>query len=576
MERAFPKVDSPAEFFEIVSDFRDPRDAVREAISNAFDAKAKQIAIEARIENFKGEDELVLQVTDDGEGMVPSAPDSTIPSLEAFFGLGQSTWDHDPETIGKKGHGTKTYFNSRRIEVWTWRDGKETYALMEEPRKFLAARQLPPYVYESKSTPTPNKTRTKIVVSGYNRNQTKGFSHDELRDFVLWRTKFGSVELELGRRANAGKKINLWGLGRKDWEVLDFGHKFAKENFDIKKLRERDSASPTKYFVKKWTATDLPVKGFPHITIDIVFYIEGDNAKDYNPMIRRRGRPGKEGMYAVEERYGLWACKDYIPVQPVTQWVAKGQRVGTKYHAFVNCQDFQLTANRGDIGNTREDLLKGIQDTTAEWFESTVLADKIYRQYEEELEREDIYREPKQEEEEFKKRKRAAQAKKIHRTINRTLLVRGPIDLVEPRQEVGVLSLFCTIYALNPTLFNFRIIDYDTRKGYDALVELKYGPDIGKESLRFVEFKKSLEREFDHSFTRLGGIVCWECNLANDEQVKDIGGEVRRLKITKPAAKAGHTKYMLVSETEEHNIEVFVLKDLLKERCKVEFKPRTS
>lgn len=337
MIRAFPKVDIAAEFFEIASDFRDPRDAVREAISNAFDAKANQITIEARIENFKGDDELVLELTDNGEGMVASEGDGAVPSLEAFFGLGHSTRRADPEAIGTKGHGTKTYFNSRRIEVWTWRDGNETYALMDEPRHFLAEKELPPYDYESKRASTEENAGTRIVVWGYNRNQTKGFSHDELRDFVLWWTKFGSVELELGHTANVQKELKLRGLGQKDWEALDFGHKFAKENFEIKKLRQKDAASPTKYFVKRWVAKDLPVKGFPHVSVDIAFYIEGDNAKDYNPMIRRRGRPVKEGMYPVEERYGLWACKDYIPVQRVTEWVARGQRVGTKYHAFVNC-----------------------------------------------------------------------------------------------------------------------------------------------------------------------------------------------------------------------------------------------
>ncbi len=132
------------------------------------------------------------------------------------------------------------------------------------------------------------------------------------------------------------------------------------------------------------------------------------------------------------------------------------------------------------------------------------------------------------------------------------------------------------MYALDPKLFNFQIIDYDTRKGYDALVKVRHGSEIGKESLRFVEFKKNLEREFDHSFRRLGGIICWDCNLRDDEQVKDIRSEVRRLKITKAKSKADYTKYMLVSDTEEHNIEVYVLKDFLKERCGLEFRPRTS
>ncbi len=576
MIRATPQVDPASEFFEIASDFRDPRDAVREAISNAFDAKASNITVEVQMKNFKGEEELVLEIEDDGQGMVPNGLDGTTASVEAFFSLGHSTRRGDPEAIGRKGHGTKTYFNSRSIEVTTWRDGNETSAVMEDPRSHLSQRQLPPYDYETKPCPPEKKMGTKIVVSGYNRNQTKGFGHDELRDFILWWTKFGSIEKELGLTANTGKKLVLRGLGQKTTEQLDFGHRFPPENFDIKRLKQKDSVSPTKYFVKRWVGKDLQVKSFPHVSLSVVFFIEGDNAKDYNPMIRRQGRPVKEGMYSVEERYGLWACKDFIPVQNITEWVAKGKRVGTKYHAFVNCQEFQLTANRGDIGNTREDLLKAVKETISYWFENSVLADKIYRQYEEELEHEDTYREPKQEEEEFKKRKKVALAKKVYRAENARLSQKGSVELVEPRQEVGVLALFYMMYALNPKLFGFKIFDYDTKKGYDALVEVKVATEIGRESFRFIEFKKNLEREFSHSFSRLAGIVCWECNLGDNEDVKDIRGEVRHLRIAKPRNKGEHTKYMLVTNTEEHNIEVYVLKDFLKERCNIEFRPRAS
>jgi Histidine kinase-, DNA gyrase B-, and HSP90-like ATPase len=537
MIRAIPQVDPASEFFEIASDFRDPRDAIREAVSNAFDAKATNISIDVQMRPHKGEDELVLQIEDDGQGMNATGLDGSTPTLEAFFSLGHSTRRGDPEAIGMKGHGTKTYFNSRSIEVTTWREGSETYAVMEDPRSHLAQRQLPPYDYETKPEPSGMRTGTRIVVSGYNRNQTKGPSHEELRDFVLWWTKFGSVEKEFGLLTNATKKLSLGGLGRQILETVDFGHKFPLENFDIKKLRQKDPVSPTKNFVKKWVSKDLPVKGFPHVFLSIVFFIEGDSAKDYNPMIRRKGRPFKEGMYSVEERYGLWACKDFIAVQDITDWVAGGKRVGTKYHAFANCQEFQLTANRGDIGNTRDDLMKAVKETVSYWFENTVLGDKVYRLYEEELEHEDTYREPKQEEEEFKRRKKLAAGKKVYRHENSRLLEKGAIELIEPRQEVGVLSLFYMMYALNPKLFNFRIHDYDTKKGYDALVEVKTARDLGRESLRFVEFKRNLEREFSHSFALLAGIVCWECSLGDDEDVRDIRGEVRRLRITKPRTK---------------------------------------
>ena len=41
-----PKVDDVQEFIEIAMDFSNPLDLVREAISNAFDAQAKEILLD--------------------------------------------------------------------------------------------------------------------------------------------------------------------------------------------------------------------------------------------------------------------------------------------------------------------------------------------------------------------------------------------------------------------------------------------------------------------------------------------------------------------------------------------------
>lgn len=569
-----PEVDAAAEFLEIVSDFRDPRDAVREAISNAFDAGANTISVQVRIEKFEGDDELVLEFEDDGAGMILEAgAESDTPNIKAFFDLGRSTWRAGERYIGKKGHGTKTYFNCRQIEVYTWRDGKEIYALMDSPKRFLSEGQVPPYKYEETSAPK-DKHGTRIVMRGYNRNVTRGFSHRELRDFILWFTKFGSVELELGQVKNRDKKLRLTGLGRDEEEVLEFGHIFPPENYNLRELKREDPASPSKYFVKKWHESAVQVKGFPHVKLDIVFYIEGDKAKAYNPMIRRPGRTTREGMYSVEDRYGLWVCRDYIPIQRMNDWIAVGKQVWTKYHAFVNCQDFHLTANRGDVGNTPDDLLGAIGETVEEWFTIQVQGDRVYKRYSEELEREKFYRLPRQEEKELRKRRSLARRKKVFQTSNEALLVSKEIELVEPRQEAGVFGLFWTMYALNPDLFKLHIIDYDTHKGYDALALVDLPASLNGEQYQFVEFKRELEKEFNHSFDRLAALVCWDCNLGDGDKVTDIKASTRTLKTTKPGPSTEYTKYMLVSDIEPHNIEVYVLKDYLKERLGIEFRPR--
>jgi len=129
---------------------------------------------------------------------------------------------------------------------------------------------------------------------------------------------------------------------------------------------------------------------------------------------------------------------------------------------------------------------------------------------------------------------------------------------------------------LRPQLFDFKIIDYDTSIGYDLLVTQDTALDLNQASMKFIEMKYELKRSFNHSFGKLAAIICWDTKLANDDGVKDAIGEERILKITAKdnSDPNSYKKYMLVSNTSPHNIEVFVLKDYLKDKLGLEFRPR--
>jgi hypothetical protein len=92
----------------------------------------------------------------------------------------------------------------------------------------------------------------------------------------------------------------------------------------------------------------------------------------------------------------------------------------------------------------------------------------------------------------------------------------------------------------------------------------------------FVEFKHKLAADFNHSFSHLAAVVCWECGLGDGAEVTDLGQTKRQLRITPPAAPGQYTKYMLVSSTEHHNIQVFALREYIEERLGLLFRPRKS
>lgn len=562
-----PHVEDANEYLEIARDFVNPRDAIREGISNALDWGATKIRVTVKEDRSRPDEELVLEISDNGAGI-----DET--RLEAFFDLGRSTVSEPGQQdaagvpkIGYKGHGTKTFFNSRQIEVWSDSAECTVYAIMDSPLQHLMRKEVPPYDYvvERKNN---EETKTRVRIYGYNANQNKrDFDHNLLKDYVLWFSLFGSIEKEFDVTMNQGKELFLQGLGRDSEELIDFGHQFPSENCNIQALITNRPGDWTKIFVKRWVFQHRQVVGYPGKFIDLVFYLEGDEAKrSYNPMIRVRGRTPNYGMYKVEDRYGLWACKDYIAVKRYNEWLGLGKRLETKYHAFVNCQDFRLTANRGDIANTPPDLLNGIRDSVRQLFEEEIQGSREYQDYDEAVESEEQYQTAEQERKDFQRRMKRATRKKV-------CDFRG-VELIEPGNEMATIALFNMVYSFEPGIFPFRVIDYDAKRGYDALVAQSVPYDLSRESIYFVEFKYALAADFNHSFDHLAAVVCWDCSIGEGNEVTDIQNNRRGLRITSPSNQSEYTKYMLVSTRERHNIDVFVLKDYLREKLGLEFRPR--
>ena len=69
MERRRPQVDDAREFLEITRDFIDPRDAIREAISNSIDWGATEVRIAVTEDHSRPDEELIIEIEDDGAGL---------------------------------------------------------------------------------------------------------------------------------------------------------------------------------------------------------------------------------------------------------------------------------------------------------------------------------------------------------------------------------------------------------------------------------------------------------------------------------------------------------------------------
>lgn len=554
-----PKVDETQEFIEIANDFSNPLDLVREAISNSFDANASKIWLSFNVIQEYGESILEITIKDDGKGMDENG-------LQSFFDLGNSLRRGSTEAIGEKGHGTKVYFNSRRIEVITQQRNIKFTATLNEPYRQLHNR-IVPKIQVTKENLDFSNYGTEIIIRGYNNNRRDMFTHEILKDYINWFTKFGSIELNFEKENLKNTKLYLKGLNNGDYEEINFGHVFPEENNNVTKLFDQYLVKAPEYYCKKIVKSGQ-LRNFPEIKYEAVFYIEGNKVKQsYNDMLRRQGYQAPKGAYTVQERYGIWLCKDYIPIQRKNGWITSKGSEYTKFHAFVNCQYLRLTANRGSVDNTPSEILEDIKEVVKDIF-NTIRESDDWTQLEW-LEDEAIaYRTTEKEKKEFDWR--------LNKINKSNIATYKEQTLVQPERESGVFALTLQLLTVNPTLFPFQILDYDTVSGIDVIVKGDHTTPIHQSKLFYVEFKNFLTDNFNHSFVNLHSIICWDTDIKHGEIIEDINKEKRKMIIVGPSSDNDYTRYFLDQPTSPHKIEVFVLKDFLKEKLSIEFRPRIS
>jgi Histidine kinase-, DNA gyrase B-, and HSP90-like ATPase len=554
-----PQVNAEAEFLEIASDFGNPLEIVREAISNSIDAGACSIKIAFSVEEVDGAQTLVITVEDNGNGM-------TKPVLERdFWGLGFSGSRDDKTKIGEKGHGTKIYLRSEEVRVLTHSAEGAYESVCERPMRALTRRN--PHQPKIRSVePSQEHPGTSIRVYGYNQNERSAFVQNVVKDYILWFTKFGSIETELGVDLLKDLKLELKCLDVDQFETIPFGHYFPPENKDIEKLFEKYGSSAADLFVRRYVLKGERLKELPEVTYEGVISVEGDQVKrQYNPLIGERRRRDT-GRYRVADRYGLWLCKDFIPVQRINDWIVgfgTGSNSFTLLHGFVNCQRLKLTANRGSIANTDpkvlEELKKAVQ-THLDDINGDLNKSGIYTLFQWQNEERTLT----QERDDFSSRTKTFSTRKIAKLDGQTFL--------EPRNESELFGLFMRIWTLRPDLFDFEPLDYNTSRGIDIVARNKTDNKISESSYWYVELKHLLRETLDHGFKYLRWIVCWDFDKAINPASEFAAvqeSDVRVLESSKTPE--GHTVHFLNSKTSAVKIQVVRLKQLLKERLGMEF-----
>ena len=536
MEEKFdtnPIVDSAWEIREIAEDFAEPFEVFREAISNAYDAHADKIRIEV-YEDEKNyvHDKFKIKITDNGDGMNPD-------QIKKFWSLGSSEKRNQKGYIGSKGHGTLIYLKAKYINVkTTCKDGAFESECIE-PMKSLLNGEL--YTTKTRQVKKEFPSGTEITLEGYysdENDKRECFSLDAIKDYIYWFTKHGSFEKEL-LEDNKSQKIKKYLNTAIELKVFDnpeetisFGHIFAKENCDIDSLKKKyKDGTARDHYVKKFSGKNIKISKKYNYTFDYVIYVEGTAAKkEYNPMISdNKKNVSSRYSYKIADRYGIYLCKDYIPIMRANEWITSFGTGSNSYgllHGFINCQEFKLTANRGSVSIKNREIMDDLKERVQEILES--IQKEIYKKgegldilnsYKDEV------RTKLQEENEYYSRKDKISKKKKYELKNGAIVY-------EPFNEIETYSIFNVISVSYPSKFDFVARDYSSNIGIDMLVEKVKNVNIRENTLQYAEFKYILgTKGFNHGYEHLSYIICWKV----DEKIKK--GELCESKFSSEADK---------------------------------------
>lgn len=572
------------EIREIAQDFQQPIEVLREAIANAYDALANEARIIARVDKDEtGRRILTLDFSDDGLGMSETA-------LAGFFGLGFSEKPSAAAArppIGYKGHGTKIYYLAKELWVATRKEGGPLLlAHVPQAREKITQTALPePSFLEGPAAEEkaralqvaiPGQHGTTIRLIDFTADSSRLidiFRRAQMENYLRWFSVYGSF-LHVVEKTEPKPLFSLWiqGTDDKSLKLIDYGHPWPTDDrVDTKQLKKSDERRPFNFFRKTFRCRDRFVSGGHSIDIAVLF--EGKRGRlERDPHIRRQ-KAG--GLYSEEERYGLWLCKDHIPIELRSEWM-QDERLTIfedlepkRALVLVNCQGFALTANRGSVGNSQPDLLQAVREGVIGYMEE-IADDPDLRRFREEYEEERLARARDKDQKALSRRIDRYNKKKLCAI---TLPSGAAFEFFEPGREITLYGLIVQLERADPTLLTLDILDYDDYQGIDLLVRRAPDPAnlLAKDQVAYTELKYVLQTELNHAFQNLHAIICWESMVQDGGTVTDITGESFVLEENKSNGTTHTILRPRPGSKYSHQVRVLVLQRLLLQKRALQY-----
>ena len=536
-----PRVNEAREFLEIAKDFKDPKEIIREALSNSWDAGASRVQMKFDLVRIPGTHakKIMVEITDDGEGMsdverAPAGPSE----IASFFNLGDSWKPHG--SIGSKGHGTKIYYKSEGICVDTWKNGQHILAESEVPPwTTLQNGNVPTYRYHKDND--AEGVGTHIQIDGFMAKQKEFKTLDTLTQYIQWYTVLGSF----GRYFNDPRKMDVEIKPADSYGPvgIPFGFQFPEEQINL----EKGTEDICKLFGPETIDCGKTEDG-KEVTVQFVGALLGESLRSIVPH-----------TYSL---MGLWLCKDFIRIErnnEILEDVFRGQYYYRSMLLFANCQEFDLTANRNNIRKDQEEFdiaIAGIKKMCERIWDNEFVT-KYFSSKKKEEEREIEEKREKDEAEKIAQQQRERD-ERINRYKGRPKLLIESVKgapVRKPNNEAETALLLQAMISSRHPGIDFIIGDYNTARGVDMVIETT---DKRIPSIKWAEVVFSLDNLFKWSHPQDGYhvVVCYELGGIREKEKFDDGSEAQLV----PKGVPGRYAMIVGSDT----LDVYVLSEILK------------
>ncbi|WP_460444667.1 ATP-binding protein [Angustibacter aerolatus] len=352
---------------------------LREAVSNSVDADAKHIDVQ--LNNAGGEMWNVV-IQDDGNGMEDK-------HMRAFFNAGDSVKDFAQTAIGEKGLGSKTTFVAKEVVVESRRytnPGVLLVGRMQDPMASLAKLKMPKYTVEQDPaghTPGLTSAGTRITLAGvhfasFNGRKTADAKiiADRVMHYLRSMCATGTVKNRHGQQTHVIKNVANVGVIPLVTVEVATGNGTVTLGpepgvYQVPSISINPTNGPmspegvqqnSKRFcdVLDFNRSRTITIGGNQVTVhyDGTAVIAGENVRA--EMLKHELKQG----WTQKSQMGVHLCKDFIPLRndtPLSRELLGGEFY-YEYKVFLNCQSFQLNADRNVITNEESDEIAWIWD----------------------------------------------------------------------------------------------------------------------------------------------------------------------------------------------------------------------